>query len=140
MHVFARPLGTDPVQVSYSGDATFRADSSTTTTETVTPPPADTRTTASARPLVSGPGRPVTYSAKVRALSGSAVTSGTLTFRADQRTLCTTSALTSAGTASRTTSGLAPGPHTVTAAYSGVPGKFNPSSGTTIEIVIRRLG
>ncbi len=88
--------------------------------------PAATQTALDASPNPSAFGEPVTFTATVTA-GGAPVTEGTVTFSEGATPLSGPIALNAGGQALFTTSALGPGPHTITAAYSGTP-TFDASS------------
>ena len=70
-----------------------------------------------------------------RADNNALVTAGTVTFRENGTVLAGPIALNGSGQASFSTSSLNEGAHIITATYSGVPGSFNTSFGTTTQQV-----
>lgn len=81
-------------------------------------PPAVTSTTLTASPTSTTTGLPVTFTATVTQDPGSAVPTGSVTFR-EGSTVLGTAALDSAGTATLTTSTLPAGSDSITASYGG---------------------
>jgi hypothetical protein len=120
--------GQRTVTASYAGDAGTAPSSGTAQ---VTVDRASTGTTLSGTPAAPLFGQQVTFSAAVSALapstSGPALT-GTVTFTVDGRQVGNPIPV-SGGAASAQVAGLAPGPHTVVAAYSG-DGNYKASSVT----------
>ena len=80
--------------------------------------PLATQTVLDSSPNPSAYGQPVTFTATVTA-AGAPVTQGTVAFSEGSTVLGGPIALNANGQAVFTTSGLGPGPHTITAAYSG---------------------
>ncbi|GAA3798983.1 hypothetical protein GCM10022226_17960 [Sphaerisporangium flaviroseum] len=119
---------------------------STTTTPffatVVLPDAVPTTTTLTASPNPSPAGRPVTFTAVVKAVTGTVVPQGDVVFQ-DGETDLGTGRLDDAGAATFTTSGLAPGQHQISAVYLGgstavyeawVP--FGPSTSATLTQTI----
>lgn len=94
---------------------------------------AATTTTVSSNNNPSFTGTSVTFTATVT--SGGPVTTGTVTFSVDGSVVQSGSALNGSGQATYTTSSLAEGTHTIQAAYSGVQGSFNVSTGSISQEV-----
>ena len=105
--------GAHTLNANYSGNGTYNA-ASGTTSQNVGTATATVGVTSSANP--SSVGQSVTFTATVGGSSGSPT--GSVTFTDGATTLCSAVALSS-GTAACTTSSLAAGSHTITAAYSG---------------------
>ncbi|HEY3439030.1 MAG TPA: Ig-like domain repeat protein [Actinotalea sp.] len=95
---------------------------------------AATATTVTSSVDPSADGQPVTFTATVTS-GGGPVSSGTVTFSADAVTLGAAVPVDASGTATFTTSALAPGTHTVLAQYGGDP-QHLPSSGSLDQVVV----
>jgi hypothetical protein len=123
------PAGSDTVNVSYPGDATFAA-SLGTILQKVNKVTTTTSLTSSLNP--SHPGDSVTFKALVTPASGTIPDGQTITFRLGTKILGSSS--TSGGIANFTTSALPTGSETITASY---PGDANnvASSGSVVQQV-----
>jgi uncharacterized protein len=95
--------------------------------------PAITQTVLEASPNPSAFGQPVTFTATVRA-SGAPVPVGSVTFTVDSNPVASPTPLDANGQAAFTTSALGPGPHAITATYSGTPA-FDGSSASVTQNV-----
>ncbi|MFG2196601.1 Ig-like domain repeat protein, partial [Streptomyces sp. NPDC048639] len=129
-------LGTGPrtIVATYTGDPNFFP-SADTGIHTSLPGRTASTTTVSPSPNPSVPGQAVTFTATVApAGPGGGTPTGTVTFTISGGPTLTAPVV--AGRATVTTSALTPGPHTVTAQYSG-DGAFNPSTGTMTQTVDR---
>jgi len=118
--------GSITVTVFYNGDANFAADGISKTISVV--PQTTTTLTSSLNP--SGQGQNVTFTATV---AGAAPT-GTIAFKDGGSSLCG-NVVMGAAKATCTTSALAPGNHTITAAYSGDPNNGASSSANLSQSV-----
>jgi hypothetical protein len=131
-------VGTYPITSAYSGDNTFAASTSAPTTLTVVNLPATTTTlsiTATPSASQANVGSNVTFTATVAHSSGSATPTGTVTFSNGGTTLGT-GTLNSSGVATYSTTSLAVGQYTVTAAYGGDSNYAgSSSSATTLNVV-----
>lgn len=116
--------GKHLVTAEYPGDADTRASTASVVHEVAR---GTTTTTLASTPNPSLPGQSVTLSATVASAGGTP--GGTVTFR-DGDTQIGTSAVV-AGVATLVTSALAPGAHSLTAAYDGEPG-FATSTSTPL--------
>ena len=124
-------VGLHSITAAYDGDLSFLGSTSLALTQVVNPPAAQDTTTAvasSVNPSVFGQG--VTFTATVTPTGGTGTPSGSVTFR-DGTTVLGTAPL-SAGMATFTLSGLAVGPHSITAAYGG-DASFNPSTSAALN-------
>jgi hypothetical protein len=120
------PVGTLSLTASYPGDGQYLP-ASASLTETVS----KGSTSVTLASSQTGPGQPVTLTATVQPNSGSAVPTGTVSFKEGTKSLG--SQTLSGGTASVITP-LSAGTHTVQVTYGG-SGKFNSSNGTfTISV------
>ena len=115
----ALPAGqTSKITAIYSGDGKY-ATSGSTASVLVGQDTTTTTVISSATANTSVFGQSVTFTAIVKAVApGSGVPTGTVTFFDGSTSLVTTT-LNSSGKATFTTRGLALGPHTITASYSG---------------------
>jgi hypothetical protein len=111
------PLGPNSVTASYGGDSGDNGSVSNAVSVTVTSPVAGTATTLSASATSVVSGTPITFTATVTPASGP-VPTGTVTF-SDGATVIGSGTLTASGQAVFTTSSLAVGTHSITAAYGG---------------------
>jgi hypothetical protein len=107
----ALAVGTHSISAAYSGDSNNAASTSPVVAETVVKQPTTTALTSSSNTIVAG--QAVTFSATVTGTNST----GTVTFSDGSTTLATVS-LTS-GRAGYSTSALAVGKHSISAAYSG---------------------
>jgi uncharacterized delta-60 repeat protein len=109
-------VGSHSVTVSYSGDTSFTASTSSTLSETLNPGHTTTTVASATNPSVFG--QSVTFTATVSAASpGSGTPTGTVTFLDGVTTLGTVTL--SGGAASFSTASLAVASHTITASYNG---------------------
>ncbi len=117
-------VGSHPVVAAYGGDANFNGSTSGTLSQVVNKANTSTSVTSSANPSVFG--QSVTFTVTVAASApGAGTPTGSVTITIDG--VPTVVAL-SGGAAGVSTSALAVGPHTVSAAYGG-DGSFNASAG-----------
>jgi len=107
--------GLHSITAAYGGDANNAASTSSVLTQTIYPLLTTTTLASSANP--SSLGSSVTFTATVTP-SGSATPTGTITFL-DGSTQLGTGTLNSSGVTTYTTSSLATGQHSITAAYGG---------------------
>jgi hypothetical protein len=128
--------GADAITAVYGGDTTFLGSASAAVTVTVNAAPVVVNTTttlaASATSITSGIS--LTFTATVSPASGTATPTGTVTF-ADGTTTLGTGTLGSGGEATYTTSSLAVGSHSITAAYGGATA-FSPSTSAAVTITV----
>ena len=118
------PLGTDAIQVIYSGDQQLSASPSNIVDEMIEPSPTRTKATSSRKSSFYG--QPVTFTAKVSTTGkAKALPSGSVSFL-DGSTILGTVPLSS-GRASFHTSLLAAGTHSIRLVYNGTT-SFAPSS------------
>jgi hypothetical protein len=112
----ALAVGSHSVTAVYGGDANHATSTSGALSQAVNPDGTTTALASSADPSASG--QSVTFTATVSASSpGAGTPSGTVTFKDGSTTLGT--GTLSGGKATFTTSGLAPGSHSITAVYGG---------------------
>ncbi len=129
--VSALSVGAHSIAATYSGDPNFTF-STASAAQTVNK--ASTTTTLSSAASLATLNQSVTFTATVKVVApGVGAPTGTVTFSDGTTTLGTVS-LSSAGTATFTTSSLAVKSHSITAAYSG-DGNFNGSSGVLTQNV-----
>ena len=95
---------------------------------------AATKTTLAAAPMAATTGTAITFSATVAQNPGTAVPTGTVTFN-DGATALGTGAVNGTGMAMFTTSTLAVGTHSVTAAYGG-DGANSASTSTAVSVTV----
>lgn len=107
---------TYSLTASYGGDGNYLASASSAQTLVVNP--LSTTTTLTVSPTAATVGQTVTFTAKVKANSGSTVPTGTITFLNGSKQLAAV-AVDSTGTSTYTSSTLAAGSYAITAAYSG---------------------
>lgn len=107
---------TYTLTASYGGDNTYSTSSSTAQTLVVTPDP--TTTTLTISPAAASTGQTITFTAKVKVNSGTTIPTGTVTFLNGSKQLASI-AVDGTGTATFTSSTLAGGTYSITAAYSG---------------------
>jgi hypothetical protein len=110
------PLGSTAIAAVYTGASGILG--STSSTVAVSVVPFSTVTIVTGSPNPSSLGRPVTFTASVMTGSGTAVTTGSVSFRQGKRFLGMVP-LTSAGTATLSISSLAVGKAGIQAIYSG---------------------
>ena len=95
--------------------------------------PVATQTSLAASPNPSAFAETVTFTATVSS-GGNPVSQGTVVFKEGAATLAGPIPLDASGQAAFSTSSLGPGPHTITADYSGTL-QFDPSSGSVVQTV-----
>ena len=128
----ALSVGSHTITAVYSGDGNFNGSSSGTQTQVVNRAGTTTAVTSSLNPSTAG--QNVTFTATVSVVSpGAGVPTGSVNF-SDGSTGLGSGSLDSAGHASFSTSSLAAGTHTITAAYVG-DGNFGNSSGSVVQSV-----
>ncbi|HWB33655.1 MAG TPA: FG-GAP-like repeat-containing protein [Acidobacteriaceae bacterium] len=130
------PTGSDSITAVYGGDANFSSSASPALSVMVTGSAAvgtSTALSASAGTAVSGTS--ITFTATVTPASGSTIPSGTVSFL-DGGTQIGTGALNGSGVATYSTSTLAAGSHTISAAYGGASGSFNSSTSSSVTVTI----
>ncbi len=119
--------GSHSLTASYGGDTTFAPSTSSTVTFTVNPAATTAKVASSLNPSFSGDA--VTFSASVTSSAGTPT--GTVTFD-DGSTQLGTGTLDSSGQANFSTSTLAAGSHSITAAYVG-SADFSPSTSAALS-------
>lgn len=125
-------VGSHSITAVYRGDSNFTGSTSAVLTQTVNK--ASTTTVLTSSPNPSTLNQSVTFTANVSVIApGSGTPIGTVTFR-DGSTALATVTLSSAGTATFSTSALTVNSHSITAVYSG-DGHFNGSSGSLTQQV-----
>jgi hypothetical protein len=125
------PKGVYSVSAGFAGDAAFQA--KTVTNSMVVQPRTTTQVASSANPSF---GEPVTFTATVGEPGGSGTPTGTVQFSVDGTPVGTAVTLDASGQATYTTSTLAVGSHTVSAAYSSDETSVADSSGSTTQQVL----
>ncbi len=115
-------VGTHTIGATYSGDSNFAESNAAPMTQTINAPALESTTTSlssSANPSTVGQG--VTFTAVVAPASGTGTPTGTVTFTIDGQaeTPSALSVVNGVDEATFTTTSLAAGPHTISAAYSG---------------------
>jgi hypothetical protein len=135
----ALTAGSHNLTSGFAGSTTFLGSVSSTIAITVSPAAAGIATTttltASATTAVSG--ATLTFTATVTPASGTAIPTGTITF-SDGATSLGTGTLDATGKATLTTSTLALGSHSITAAYGGAttPTAFSNSTSSAASVSI----
>jgi hypothetical protein len=127
--------GTDTITATYSGDANFDASTSSVLSQVVQK--ANTTTAVSSAPTSANLNQTVTLTATVTPSTGGAPT-GTVNFL-DGSTQLGSSALNGSGVATFSTSALAAGTHSVSAAYGG-DGNYNVSTSTGMSLIVAAPG
>ncbi len=136
----ALAIGAHSITAAYGGATTptaFSNSASTAVPVTITAAPIISTTTALSANVVGGTavaGTSITFTAAVTPASGTAVPTGTVTFK-DGATTLGTGTLDGTGKATLTTSTLAVGAHTITAAYSGAA-TFSTSTSSAFALTI----
>jgi alpha-tubulin suppressor-like RCC1 family protein len=126
--------GSHSVTADYAGDATFSGSTSPAVTQVVNAPTTvGTTTSLTSSPNPSTLGQAVTLTARVLPTSGSAVPTGSVTFRRGRLVLGT--ANLSNGVASFTTSDLPQGTYTIYASYQGSAGFASSNSAPLTQTV-----
>jgi parallel beta-helix repeat protein len=131
-------LGAGSYEISavYQATTNFATSRSPVVVEVVNGAPTATTLTSSLNP--SAFGQSVTFTARVAAAGSTGSPQGTVSFL-DGAAVLGTSSVSSAGSASFSTSSLALGSHTVTAVYGG-SGNFNTSTSNTLMQVVSPVG
>jgi hypothetical protein len=127
--------GAHRMSAVYSGAGRLAGSTSAPVSLTVAAPShrAASQTTLTASASAVGSGKPVTFTATVRPVSGSGTLTGTVTFR-DGTTVLGTIALSN-GSARLALSTLRNGSHSVTATYNG-DGRFNTSASAVRSLTV----
>jgi hypothetical protein len=128
----ALAAGTHTISVSYGGDASFNA-SSTTITQTVNKDGVTTTLASSANPSTFGGS--VTFTASVTTTGAAGIATGTVAFK-EGAVVLGTGALDGAGVATYTTSALVGGSRTIMASYGGDSTHAGGSSAAVAQIVV----
>src|SRR5439155_12524725 len=123
-------VGSHTITAAYS-DGTSYGPSNNTVAQTVNIAPTTTGVSSSLNPSTFS--QAVTFTATVTS-GGSAVTTGSVTFKEGATVLSGPTAVDATGKASFTVATLAVGNHTITAAYSDGP-NFDVSNGTLVQAV-----
>jgi PhoPQ-activated pathogenicity-related protein len=123
--------GSHSVTASYGGDANYVASTSAAVAQTVKAFGSNTTVTSSVNPSVFG--QRVTFTATVKASSGSLTPSGTVTFLDGTTTLGT--ATLSSGKATFSTATLAVASHAITVSYGGDSNFTGSTSGVLTQVV-----
>jgi Bacterial Ig-like domain (group 3) len=127
-------VGTHSITAKYYGSANFAGSTSAAVMETITPAAASATTTALVSSAAStSSGAPVTFTATIKS-STSGTPTGTVTFL-DGTIALGTGTLSGSGVASFTTSTLAVGTHSITAAYGG-DSNFAASTSTVMSQIV----
>lgn len=126
-------VGTHPITAVYSGDSDFSGSTSSVLSQVITGSTTATTTTLTAAPNPAQADQAVTLTATV-APAPTGTLSGTVNF-VDVETVIGNSAVNSSGVATFTTSSLAPGAHSITAAYSGDTG-FSASTSAALSVTV----
>ena len=129
-------LGQHPIAATYGGNGNWQGSTSATVIQTVTAVKVSTTTTLSSNNNPSANGKPVTFQAQVKPVSGTGVATGTVSFQ-EGSTLLASAGLVS-GTASFTISSLAEGTHTIKA-YQG-DDSFTPSQSAPFTQTVSGTG
>ncbi len=127
-------LGSHALSVAYAGDATYAASTSNSITVTVAAPSkVATITSLNASATQVSSGASVSFTANIAPASGSASPTGSVTFLDGQTQIGT------AGVANKSaqfsTSNLAAGTHSITAAYGG-DGNFTGSTSSAVSVTV----
>jgi len=126
-------VASHSITAVYGGSTSFNGSTSSAVTQTVNKDGSTTTVTSSLNPSVSG--QAVTFTATVVANApGTAIPTGTVTFKDKNKTLGTGS-LNAAGQAALTTSSLNVGTHQITAVYGGSSGFLTSTSATLVQTV-----
>lgn len=124
------PVGSDSIKATYGGDTNFSGSTSSAVVVVVSAAmtTVGTSTALTASPSSAVSGTSVGFTATVTAASGTAVPTGTVTFK-DGSTTLGTGTLNGSGVATYATSSLGVGSHSVTAVYGGTTGFTGSTSG-----------
>ena len=130
------PVGSDNITAVYSGDSNFYTSTSHALTITVSTGPVLTSTTAtlSASATSISAGQSVTFTATIAPQSGTGTPAGTVNFL-DGATTLGSGTLNGSGVATFSTSSLAAGPHSITAAYQG-NSSFAASTSSAVSVQV----
>ncbi|WP_162601551.1 Ig-like domain repeat protein [Occallatibacter savannae] len=129
---------TYSLTASYGGDGNYSPSASSAQMLVVSP--YSTTTTLTVSPTTASVGQTIAFTAKVKASSGSAVPTGTITFLNGTKQLAAV-AVDSSGSATYTSSTLAAGSYSITAAYSGdANDASSTSSAATLVISVPAVG
>ena len=128
----ALAVGTHSIAASYAGDTNYAA-ATVTITQTITNANTQIALSASANPATYS--LPVSLTAVITSNGG--VATGTVTFT-DGAATVGTATLDATGTATLTTSSLAPGTHAIVANYAG-DGKAGASVSAPLTLVVKEL-
>lgn len=123
---------TYTLTASYGGDGNYSPSASSVQTLVVSP--YSTTTTLTVSPTSASVGQTIAFTAKVKTNSGSAVPTGTITFLNGTKQLAAV-AVDSTGTSTYSSSTLAAGSYTITAAYSGDANDATSTSGATSLVI-----
>jgi hypothetical protein len=123
---------TYTLTASYGGDSAYSASTSSAQSLVVTPDL--TTTTLTVSPASTTAGQTITFTAKVKVNTGSTIPTGTITFLNGTKQIAAV-AVDGAGTATFTSSTLAVGTYSVTAAYSGDANNASSTSSATTLVV-----
>lgn len=128
--------GTYSITASYGGDSTFAASTSAAVSVTVNAAPVTiaTTTTLTASATTAVVGTSLTFTADVTPASGSGVPGGSVAFT-DGTTQLGTGTLDGTGKATYSTSSLAVGTHSISAAYGGNT-SYTASTSTPVSVTI----
>jgi hypothetical protein len=133
----ALAVGSHSVTAVFGGDAAFAGSVSPARSHAVNPAATSTLLSSSVNP--SGAGQAVTFTAAVSATApGAGLATGSVDFF-DGALLISTGALNGAGVATFVTSTLAPGPHAITATFSG-DASFSGSSSAPLGQTVGSAG
>jgi MYXO-CTERM domain-containing protein len=136
LNIASLAVGTHALTASYGGTANFVASTSASLSQTVNKAGTTTALTSPSPGVVLG--QPVTFTATVSAVApGTGAPTGTVTF-SDGGSVLGTGTVGGGGQATFTTSTLAVGAHSITAAYGGDDG-FNASTSTAFSVTVGQL-
>lgn len=126
-------VGSHPITAAYGGDGTFQS-SIATLTEIVNPASTTTTVSSSSNPSILNSS--VTLTATVNVVApGAGTPTGSIAFK-DGSTVLATVAINTPGQATFSTSSLAAGSHSMTAAYSG-DSNFNGSASAVLKQLVQ---
>ena len=123
---------TYTLTASYGGDSAYSPSTSTAQSLVVTPDP--TTTTLTVSPASATAGQTITFKAKVNVNTGSTLPTGTITFLNGTKQLAAV-VVDATGAANFTSSTLAVGTYSVTAAYSGNANDASSTSNATTLVI-----